>query len=404
MNPTEVEDDLVGHLVDLTKGGADDSLECIGRVEVMRQALDCCHKGWGESVIIGVTGTEMRFAVFVPPRADVRPVKRSTSEPTPATTTATTSSRPLSPTRSRIMRRSSGRGRTRDEEDTMQILKPTPVAAAMAAMALFGCGGGADTSNEEYAERMAVEHSDDAPVANPMSSPAEELTSIGETVVYATIDGKPVEGFLARPPEWRPGGPALIVIHEWWGLNDNIRTMARRLADEGYLSLAVDLYGGSSADSPERARELMQEVNEDAALANLGRAFSFLTEDEQAGPVGSIGWCFGGGWSLRTALLLPENLDAAVIYYGHLITDPDRLATLEMPILGHFGDADQGIPIDQVRLFEHALEEVGANATIDVYPGAGHAFANPSGRNYEAAAAETSWQRTVEFFNRTLKE
>ena len=282
----------------------------------------------------------------------------------------------------------------------------TLLISAIAALALAGCGNGgnADMSADEHAERMAVEHAGDEPIANPMSSPEGELASQGETVVYATVDDTAVEGFLARPADWKPGGPALIVIHEWWGLNDNIRTMARRLADEGYLSLAVDLYGGQRADTPERARELMQAVNEDAALDNLGQAYTYLTEEEGAGNVGSIGWCFGGGWSLQTALLLPDQLDAAVIYYGRLVTDTDRLATLQMPILGHFGEADQGIPVDQVRLFEQALEKVGADATIDIYPGAGHAFANPSGHNYQADAAELSWQRTVAFLNETLKQ
>jgi carboxymethylenebutenolidase len=288
----------------------------------------------------------------------------------------------------------------------MRIPKLTGVAAVIVALAAIGCGNGgdADMSAGEHAERMAVEHADDAPVANPMSSPAGELRSAGEAVVYATVDGEPVEGFLARPPEWSPGGPALIVIHEWWGLNDNIRTMARRLADEGFLSLAVDLYGGSLADAPERARELMQAVDEDAALANLEQAFAFLADNQEAGEIGSIGWCFGGGWTLRAGLDMPEKLDAAVIYYGHLITDPDRLATLGMPILGHFGEADQGIPIDDVRRFERVLDEVGADATVYVYEGAGHAFANPSGRNYQAAAAEASWQRTVEFLQQALGE
>ncbi|MGD8439463.1 MAG: dienelactone hydrolase family protein [Holophagae bacterium] len=282
----------------------------------------------------------------------------------------------------------------------------TMMMSAIAALALVGCGngGGADMTADEHAERMAVEHAGDAPVANPMSSPEGELVSQGEIVVYATVDDTVVEGFLARPADWAPGGPALIVIHEWWGLNDNIRTMARRLADEGFLSLAVDLYGGQTADTPERARALMQAVNEDSALANLGQAYTFLTDDEQAGAVGSIGWCFGGGWSLRTALLLPDELGAAVIYYGRLVTDPDRLATLKMPILGHFGEADQGIPVDQVRLFEKALDEAGVDATIDIYPGAGHAFANPSGHNYEADAAELSWQRTVAFLDETMKK
>ena len=172
----------------------------------------------------------------------------------------------------------------------------------------------------------------------------------------------------------------------------------------GDLSLAVDLYGGSLADAPERARELMQAVDEDAALANLEQAFAFLADNQEAGEVGSIGWCFCGGWALRAGLDMPDELDAAVIYYGHLTTDPDRLATLGMPILGHFGEADQGIPIDDVRRFERVLDEVGADATVYVYAGAGHAFANPSGRNYQAAAAEASWQRTVEFLKRALGE
>lgn len=286
-------------------------------------------------------------------------------------------------------------------EGTVRILELT-ISVATIGLMVLGCGNGDTMTDDEYVERMAAEHAEDAPVANPMSLPTDELQSTGDMVVYATVDGKPVEGFLARPPHWTPGGPALIVIHEWWGLNDNIRTMARRLADEGFLSLAVDLYGGAQAETPERARELMQAVNEDASLANLAQAYTFLTQNEHAGKVGAVGWCFGGGWSLRTALALPDSLDAAVIYYGHLITDRDRLATLTMPILGHFGEADQGIPVDQVRSFEQALDEVGADATIYIYPGAGHAFANPSGRNYQASAAETSWQRTLEFLKRTL--
>jgi len=286
----------------------------------------------------------------------------------------------------------------------MRILEPAVMATVMSVMVAIGCGDGGrgDMSADEHAERMAVEHAEDAPVANPMSLPEEELRSTGETVVYATIDGNPVEGFLARPPEWAAGGPALIVIHEWWGLNDNIRTMARRLADEGYLSLAVDLYGGAGADDPERARELMQAVDEETALANLDDALDFLIGTEQAGKVGTIGWCFGGGWSLLAALHRPDTLDAAVIYYGRLVTDPERLATLRMPILAQFGELDQGIPIDEVRRFEQALDEVGADATIYVYRGAGHAFANPSGRNYQESAAQTSWHRTIEFLKRTL--
>lgn len=286
----------------------------------------------------------------------------------------------------------------------MQHSSAIVTVLACLVLALAGCGGGADVSPEEHAARMAAEHAGDTPEANPMSSAEGEPVSTGQGAVYATVDGEPVEGFLARPPDWAAGGPAVLVIHEWWGLNDNVRMMARRLADAGFLALAVDLYGGATADDPERARELMQAVDEERALDNLSQAHAYVAGELQAGRIGVMGWCFGGGWSLRAGLHMPEQLDAVVIYYGHLVTDPERLRVLEMPILGHFGETDQGIPLDEVRAFEKALTEVGADATIHVYPGAGHAFANPSGRNYEPDAAETSWQRTVEFLDQTLKE
>ena len=116
----------------------------------------------------------------------------------------------------------------------------------------------------------------------------------------------------------------------------------------------------------------------------------------------SIGWCFGGAWSLNTALAMPDTLDAAVIYYGHLVTDPERLETLQMPILGLFGAEDQGIPLDSVEAFSSALETLGKDATIVVYPGADHAFANPSGHNYQPEAAEAAWRETVSFLGRVL--
>ncbi len=179
------------------------------------------------------------------------------------------------------------------------------------------------------------------------------------------------------------------------------------------LTLALIAAGcGSDDDYAERivaadrdqARALMQAAMADpeAAKDNLRQAYRFLT-GQGAGKVGSIGWCFGGGWSLQTALALPGELDAAVIYYGRVITDRDQLATLTTPILGHFGSEDQGIPIDGVREFEKLLGELGKEASIHVYQGANHAFANPSGTRYDAEAAEQAWQRTLEFFDLRLK-
>lgn len=262
----------------------------------------------------------------------------------------------------------------------------------------IGCG-----AQDDYADRMATEHRNDAPVANPMSQAAPAAQVTEGDVVYATIDGQPVTGFVARPSEG-PTGPGLIVIHEWWGLNDNIRAMARRLAGEGYTALAVDLYGGQVAGDRDTAYALMKAANAAPAEAekNLGQAYEYLRTELEAPSVGSVGWCFGGAWSLNTALLLPDSLDAAVIYYGHLHNDPRRLATLEMPILGLFGAEDQGIPLESVEAFSATLDTLGKDATIVVYPGAGHAFANPSGKNYQPEAAEQAWGVTLEFLAENL--
>jgi carboxymethylenebutenolidase len=263
---------------------------------------------------------------------------------------------------------------------------------------LASCSGGSD-----YTDDMAREHADDTPISNEMSEGAPAIPVTSEQVTYATVDGEPVEGYLARPEGAAGPLPGIIVIHEWWGLNDNIRSMADKLAGQGYQALAVDLYGGQVADNPDRAAELMRaSMEKTAALTdNLKQAFSYLEDGGQK--VGTIGWCFGGGWSLQTALALPDDVDATVIYYGRLVTDESELAKLQMPILGFFGAEDQGIPVDSVRAFEAALNKLGKNASINIYEGAGHAFANPSGTNYQEKAARDSWAKTLAFFERYLK-
>lgn len=263
--------------------------------------------------------------------------------------------------------------------------------------AVAGCG-----AQDEFADRMAVEHAADEPVANPMSETDPNGAVSVQEVTYATLEGQPVVGYLARPAG---GGatPGLIVIHEWWGLNENVRAMTRRLAAEGFIALAVDLYTGRTADTPEDARELMQGVNEQPELArsNLLQAARWL-RDQGVPSVGSLGWCFGGGWSLQTALILGDDLDAAVIYYGFVDTDPDALGPLEAPVLAFFGGEDRGIPLDRVKEFETALESLGKTFEVVVFPDAGHAFANPSGRNWEPVAADAAWSRTIAFLHEQL--
>ncbi len=287
-----------------------------------------------------------------------------------------------------------------------EMLRSVRLLAVLAAgpLLLAACGGGGDdaaASADTFQARMAEEHEGDRPVASGAAdtSPAQAVSA--DTVTYATVDGRRVSGYYAEPEAASDSLPGLIVIHEWWGLNDNIRSMTRRLAGEGYRALAVDLYYGAVASSPDSAGDLTSTVEQDEALSNLSQAHRWLTE-RGAPRVASIGWCFGGGWSLRTALALPQDLDATVIYYGRLVTDPGRLETLQMPLQGHFGAEDGSIPVDQVRRFETVLDSLGKTAEMHVYEGAGHAFANPSGERYAPEAAEQSWARTLQFLDMHL--
>jgi len=264
-------------------------------------------------------------------------------------------------------------------------------------------------TDETYTGRMSREHAGDTPVASAAVLGADTLDVTGEDVVYATVGGVEVTGYLVQPSERQDEVegplPGVIVIQEWWGLNDNIRAMAEKVAALGYTVLAVDLYSGRVAEDRAAAYQYMTEAmeNEDALTDNLMQAYSYLVEEYGAPRIGSIGWCFGGGWSLRTALALPNDLDAAVIYYGQLDTDPEHLEALQMPILGLFGEDDGGIPVEQVREFDTVLQDLGKNAEIHIYPNANHAFANPSGDRYNAEAAEDAWNRTVAFFAENLK-
>jgi len=260
-------------------------------------------------------------------------------------------------------------------------------------------------AQQGYVDRMAHEHHGDTPVATAQTAAEPARPVIAAVVTYATVSGAPVQGYLATPAGGQGPWPGLIVIHEWWGLNDNIRAMTRRLAGEGYAALAVDLYGGKVVDTAEQARAAVQTSMESRAAndENLRQAYGYLAEQRRAPKVGVIGWCFGGAHSLAAALLLPEQLDACVVYYGHLETDRTRLRTLGMPILGIFGAEDQGIPVAQVREFEAALKELGKSVEVHVYEGAGHAFANPSGTRYRPEAAADAWATTLAFLARHLK-
>ena len=285
-----------------------------------------------------------------------------------------------------------------------------PLLAALLAIALSACEREAaeDTSDVEagraHVEAMAEQHAEDTTEPSEAALVEPERKVVSELLPYADVGDALVYGHFVFPEDMLEPLPGIIMIHEWWGLNDNIRAMADRLAGEGYIVLAIDLFGGQTASDVPEARKLMLGVVNDArsARSNIRQAFDFLRGTAGAPEVGSLGWCFGGGWSLNAAMLLGEDLEAAVIYYGEVTDEMEELGSIEAPILGLFGEADRGIPVDSVRSFEATLERLGKDHEIHIYPGAGHAFANPTGRNYNPEFAEDAWQRTLEFLGQKL--
>lgn len=209
------------------------------------------------------------------------------------------------------------------------------------------------------------------------------------------------EGYLAKPTT-SGQFPGIVMIHEWWGLNENIKMMAEKLASHGYVVLAVDLYNGNVAATSEEALQLIGSFDREMGIANMNSAVSYLLENNNSVKLGSIGWCFGGGQSLNLALN-NDDIDATVIYYGQLVTDKDRLSTIRWPVLGIFAELDQGITVENVKKFETLLNELEIKNEVHIYSGVDHAFANPSGDRYAPEESKDAWQKTLEFLNANLK-
>jgi carboxymethylenebutenolidase len=223
-----------------------------------------------------------------------------------------------------------------------------------------------------------------------------------KTVSYKSGD-ETVQAVMYTP-EGKGPFPGIVVIHEWWGLNDWVKGEASKLADQGYVALAIDLYRGKVATTPEDAHELMRGVPEDRAKRDLHAAVEFLKSQSNVKKdrLASIGWCMGGGYSLDVALQEPR-LAAAVINYGHLATETETLQQIHASILGLFGGKDQGISPDSVRKFEQQMKQLGKKVDITIYPDAGHGFENPVNASYRADDTADAWKRTVDFLASTLK-
>lgn len=209
------------------------------------------------------------------------------------------------------------------------------------------------------------------------------------------------QGFLSKPTA-QGEFPAVVMIHEWWGLNDNIKEMAKKLASQGYIVLAVDLYNNQVGTTSEEARKLVTSFDSIEGIENMNSAITYLKTEHSVQNIGSIGWCFGGGQSLNLAIN-NSDLDATVMYYGQVSSDSESLSKISWPILGIFAEKDQGIPADSVKQFESQLDELGIANEIIIYPGVDHAFANPSGERYAPEESKDAWEKTLDFFNKNLK-
>jgi len=224
-----------------------------------------------------------------------------------------------------------------------------------------------------------------------------------QTVTYKS-GSETVSGYLALP-SGAGKHPAIIVIHEWWGLNDWVKDQAQKFAEQGYVALAVDLYRGKTANSPDDAHILMRGLPDDRGLRDLEAAFSYLAsrDDVESNKIGAIGWCMGGGWSIKLAEDQPK-LAAFVVNYGSLPTDAAIISKIKAPMLGNFGADDRGIPPEAVHAFESAMKSDGKKPDIKIYEGAGHAFQNPNNKDgYRPEATADADKRINAFFHKTLQ-
>ena len=252
-------------------------------------------------------------------------------------------------------------------------------------------------TDEHTGHTASTETTATQPTNNPALDPKREAGPLAEF-------GNGARGYLTVPST--PGKkPAVIVIQEWWGVNDWVRQQADRFSQQGYVALAVDLYRGKVTTSMEEAHELSRGLPEDRAIADLKAAVDYLSQRDDVDPqrIGVIGWCLGGGYALTLATADPR-VKATVVNYGHLVTESENITKISGPILGNFGGADRGIPAEDVRKFGAELTKYGKLGDIKIYDGAGHAFMNPDNKQgYDAAATQDAWGRIDRFFDRNLR-
>jgi carboxymethylenebutenolidase len=270
------------------------------------------------------------------------------------------------------------------------------LAAALLTI-LAACSSGAPDKPAPQQPTATVEPSSTGALTEEQFKALHQLQEAPSPGKGQWIDLGGTRAYLALPEGAKPPLPAIVVIHEWWGLNHNIELWSDRIAGLGWAALAIDLYGGKVAKTPDEAMAAMKTVDDKQAFALIDRAFDFLASDPrvEARKRAVIGWCFGGGWSLQASLAHPD-LDGTIIYYGMLDPDPEHLAKIKGKVLGLFGNQDQHITPASVDAFEKGLAAAHVPAEIHRYD-APHAFANPSNPAYDQTSAADAWEHVKAF-------
>lgn len=279
-----------------------------------------------------------------------------------------------------------------------------PVVVVLAfGMAVSGC-----SSEEAKADSSAATAGVETASLQESEIPAAILgrgeAPRGEDLAYFDVDPATV-GYIVSPEGEGPF-PSVLLIHEWNGLVDRVRQVADAFADEGYVALAADMYGGRTGSSREQNMALMQETQADPKriIENLDAAVRYLrSRTDVTGKVAAMGWCFGGGVALSFALG-GESHEGTAIFYGRLIEDPDVLASIDHPIYGTFAELDGGIPPEQVNRFAEALRAAGVENDIHIYDDVNHGFWLWVDRDPDTAAAPAAdaWDRLKAYLQRVL--
>ncbi|MFK8052308.1 MAG: dienelactone hydrolase family protein [Woeseiaceae bacterium] len=239
----------------------------------------------------------------------------------------------------------------------------------------------------------------------PLPANAEPLLVEAQLMSYSETDDGLIRGYFAYPQSMVEPLPAILLIHDWWGLDQVVKDTADRLASDGYMVLAVDLFDGKVATSTPEAAALSRDLIEqtDAADSNIKDAHRFLTAVAGAPDVASMGWSMGGYWAVKTTRLLPGQVGAAVNFYGQIDDDPELIQQIDAPLLGLFGANDRSVETARIRDYSAVAKEAGLDMTLHVYPEVSSGFANPEDARYNVDVAEDAWQRTMVFLNLHLR-